>query len=160
MTRTKTSRVWLQRSLQYKTWLLAAGPALRWGAFPTHVLTSSFPCSAHRKSGITQWSTIYRRHIFLADTSNLSHLLSVLTASAASPRESWCWVMAQLSSVYRPPRDLKNHSGRVAMTRKQVTQKDLLRGQLESVLSDYRSAAFLPMSSSQSQPIQCLEKKK
>lgn len=45
------------------------------------------------------------------------------------------------------------------MVRKQVTQKDLLRGQLESVLSNYKSAAFLPISSSESQQIQRLEEK-
>ena len=45
------------------------------------------------------------------------------------------------------------------MMRKQVIQKDMLRGQLESVLSNYRSAAFLPISSSESQQIQHLEEK-
>lgn len=43
--------------------------------------------------------------------------------------------------------------------KKQVTQKDLLRGQLESVLSNYRSAAFLPTSSLDSLQIQSLEEK-
>lgn len=43
------------------------------------------------------------------------------------------------------------------MRRKQVTQKDLLRGQLESIMSNYRSAAFLPISSLESQQIQSLE---
>lgn len=41
--------------------------------------------------------------------------------------------------------------------RKQVIQKDLLRGQLENILSNYRSAAFLPISSLESQQIQSLE---
>lgn len=43
------------------------------------------------------------------------------------------------------------------MMRKQVMQKDMLRGQLESVPSNYRSAAFLPISSAESQQIQHLE---
>ena len=45
------------------------------------------------------------------------------------------------------------------MMRKQVIQKDMLRGQLENVLSNYRSAAFLPISFSESQQIQHLEEK-
>lgn len=43
------------------------------------------------------------------------------------------------------------------MRRKQVTQKDPLRGQLESIVSNYRSAAFLPIPSLESQQIQSLE---
>lgn len=43
------------------------------------------------------------------------------------------------------------------MMRKQVTQKDLLRGQLESFLSNYRSAAFFPSLSLESQQSKSLE---
>lgn len=43
------------------------------------------------------------------------------------------------------------------MMRKRVTQKDLLRGQLESILSNYRSATFFPILSLKSQQSKSLE---
>jgi hypothetical protein len=81
------------------------------------------------------------------------------TTSALSPRESPMKSESWFNSILftKLPETFKYHFTGVIITRKQVTQKDLLRGQLESVLSNYRSAAFLPISSLESKQIQSLE---
>lgn len=109
---------------------------------------------------ITQQSTNKERHILLAEVWAMYPVYSVWTASALSSRESLVlWIMIQLSYVTKHPDTFKNHFTGVTMMRKQATQKHLLRGQLESILSNYRSVAFLPISSLQSQQIQHLEEK-
>lgn len=76
------------------------------------------------------------------------------------PMKAWCSESQGNSILFtKLPETFRNHFTGVSMVRKQVTQKDLLRGQLESVLSNYKSAAFLPISSSESQQIQRLEEK-
>lgn len=139
--------IWLQRSSQCETLYSGADPTLWEGLFPRHFLIplplTECPWLHHR--------ALRERHILLADVCTVWAIYlvySVQTTSALSPCESLVlWIMIQLSSVTKLPDTFKNHFTGVSMMRKQATQKHLLRGKLESVLSNYRSAAFLPISS-------------
>ena len=152
--------IWLQRSSQCETLYPGVDPTL-WERPSPHTLPHSL--STPQMSMITQQGTILKRHILLADACTvwaIYPVYSVRTTSALSPHESLVlWIMIQLSSVTKLPDTFKNHFTGVTMMRKQATQKHLLRGQLEGVLSNYRSAAFPPISSLQSQQIQHLEEK-